>query len=78
MSSKTVFFKLEFTKIDHDFPMTPLVEIHSRHNGTFSRMTPTITETDLDSFIENLIVELRNIRQEGHKKFAKAKKELKG
>lgn len=78
MSSKSVFFKLEFTKIDPKFPITPVVEIHSRHNGTFSRMTPTITETDLDSFIENLIGELRNIRQEGHKKFARAKKELKG
>lgn len=78
MSSKSVFFKLEFTKIDSDFPIIPLVEIHSRHNGTYTRMTPTITEPDLDSFIDNLIRELQNIRQEGHKKFAKAKKELKG
>lgn len=78
MSSKSGFFKLKFTKIDPKFPITPEVEIHSRHNGTFSRMTPTITEHDLDSYIDDLIRELQNIRQEGHKKFAKAKKELKG
>lgn len=78
MSRKSGFFKLEFTKIDRDFPITPLVEIHSLHNGTYSRMTETITEHDLDSFIANLIRELQNIRQEGHWKFAKAKKKLKG
>lgn len=58
--------------------MTPKVEIHSRHNGTYTRMTPKITESELDSFIDDLIRELQNIRQEGHKKFAKAKNELKG
>ena len=47
MSSKPVFFKLEFTKIDPKFPITPVVEIHSRHKGTYSRMTQTITEPDL-------------------------------
>lgn len=78
MSSKSGFFKLKFTKIDPKFPITPVVEIHSRHNGTYSRMTQTITEPDLDFFIDALIRELQNIRQEGHKKFAKAKKELKG
>ena len=78
MSSKSGFFKLEFTKIDPKFPITPLVEIHSRHNGTYSRMTETITEHDLDSFIDGLIRELENIRQKGHREFAKAKKELKG
>ena len=80
MSSKSVFFKLKFTKIDAKFPITPVVEIHSLslYNRTYSRMTQTITEPDLDSFIDALIRELQNIRQEGHKKFAKAKKELKG
>ena len=78
MSSKSGFFKLEFMKIDSEFPITPEVEIHSRHNGTYSRMTPKIVEHDLDSFIDGLIRELENIRQEGHRKFAKAKKKLKG
>lgn len=78
MSSKSGFFKLKFTKIDPKFPITPEVEIHSRHNGTYTRMTPKIIEPDLDSFIDGLIRELQNIRQEGHREFAKAKKELKG
>jgi len=78
MSSKSVFFKLVFTKNNRNLPITPEVEIYSRHDGMYTCMTPKITEAELDIYIDDLIAELQNIRQEGHRKFTKAKKQLKG
>ena len=77
MGNKAVYFKFIKPKVDKNFPITPEAEIHSRHAGGFVRLSPKITEVELDGFIDHLIDELEAIRKEGHKAFLKAKKELK-
>lgn len=77
MSTKTVFFKLEFPEIDPNFPSNPEVEIHVRHDGTFRQLTPKITEALFDTYIDDLIKELDELRSEGKRKFANAKTRLK-
>ncbi len=76
-SSKPVFFKLVFPKVDPNFPLLPEVEIHSRHDAIYERMTPKITASEFDKYIDHLIDELENIRKEGQQKFARAKNKLK-
>ncbi len=76
MSSKTVFFKLMFPEVDPNFPTNPEVEIHARHDGTYKRMTPKITEPEFDGYIDHLEDELEHIRREGKRKFAAAKNKL--
>jgi hypothetical protein len=76
MGGKPVFFKLQFPKVDPKFPMPPQVLIHAKHDATHHRLTPKITESEFDGYIDNLIKELEQIRQEGKRKFAAAKNKL--
>ena len=76
MSGKPVFFKLVFPEVDPNFPINPEVEIHARHDGTYERMTPKLTESEFDGYIDHLIDELEYIRREGKRKFAAAKNKL--
>lgn len=76
MSGKPVFFNLVFSKVDPNFPMTPDVEIYARHDATYERMTPKITEPEFDGYIDHLVHELEQIRREGKRKFATAKNKL--
>ena len=78
MGGKPVFFKLEFPKVDPNFSMPPQFLIHAKHDGTYHRLTPKITESEFDGYIDVLIKELEQIRQEGKQKFAPAKNKLKG
>jgi hypothetical protein len=74
MSSKPhVYFKLVFPEKSLNYPEA---EIHARYDGTFRQLTPTITESLFDSYINDLIRELEDIRIEGKGKFANAKKKL--
>jgi hypothetical protein len=66
MSGKNIYFKLEFPKSY----LPPKVEIHARHDATWHRLTETITESLFDAYIDDLIRELEQIRQEGKHKFA--------
>ena len=70
MSGKHVFFKLEFVKPDPKTPTTPIVKIHARHDATWHNLTGTITESLFDTYIDDLIRELEQIRQDGKRKFA--------
>jgi hypothetical protein len=70
MANKPLYFKLEFIEAAPNSPMTPEVEIHARHNGTYQRMTPKITEAEFDGYIDALIEQLEDIRREGNRKFA--------
>ena len=74
MKSKPEYFKLVFQKIDPKSPIKPDVEIQARHDGTYVHMTPKITESQFDGYIDLLIEELEYIRREGKRKFASAKK----
>jgi hypothetical protein len=74
--STHVFFKLEFPKVDPDFPTTIEVVIKARHQGTWLPMTSKIVEPHFDNYINDLIKELEQIRQEGKRKFAAAKNKL--
>jgi hypothetical protein len=76
MSSKHIFFKLEFPKVDPKFPMPPQATILARHDATWQRLTPKITESELDGYIDDLIREFEQIRKEGKQKFAAAKNKL--
>lgn len=78
MSGKPVFFKLVFPKVDPNFPGTIEAEIHAKHDDTYSRLTPKITEADLDGYIDLLIEELGNIRRDAKRRFASAKAKLYG
>ncbi len=76
MSAKSVFFKLKFPKVDPNFPINPEAEIHARHNATYECMTPKLTESEFDGYIDHLIDELEYIRREGKQKFETAKNKL--
>jgi len=76
MSGKNVFFKLMFLKVDPKIPTNPEVEIHARYQGCFEPMTPKITESEFDGYIDHFIKELEQIRREGKRKFAEAKNKL--
>lgn len=76
MKGKHVFFKLVFPEVDRNFPISPEAEIHARHDGTYKRLTPKLTEAELDSYIDQLIEELEHIRQTGKRSFANAKNKL--
>jgi len=76
MGGKPVFFKLDFPKVDPKFPMPPQVSIRAKYDATDHRLTPKITESELDGYIDYLIKELEQIRQEGKRKFAAAKNKL--
>lgn len=76
MSSKLVYFKIVFDKVDLKYPITPEAEIHVRYDGTYNRMTPKISETELNGYIDRLIDELEQIRREGKLKFTAANKKL--
>jgi hypothetical protein len=78
MSAKPIFFKLEFPKVDPKFPLPPQAAILARHDFTWHCLTPKITESELDGYIDDLIRELEQIRKEGKRKFAAADKELRG
>jgi hypothetical protein len=67
MSSKHVFFKLEFPKESF---LPPLARILARRDATFQPLTETITGPDFNAYIDALIQELEQIRQEGKRKFA--------
>ncbi len=67
MSGNHVFFKLEFPKKSY---LPPLARILARHDATFQPLTETITGSDFNSYIDALISELEQIRQEGKRKFA--------
>ncbi len=77
MSSKPVFFKLVFPKVDPNSPITPEAEIHARHDDTYKRMTPKMTESEFDGYIDHLVVELEQVRREGRRRFAALKKQTK-
>jgi hypothetical protein len=70
MSGKNVFFKLGFPKADPKTPTPPKAEIQARHDATWHSLTGTITESLFDAYIDDLIRELEQIRQEGKRKFA--------
>jgi hypothetical protein len=76
MISEPVFFKLVPVPVDPNFPMNPEVEIHARHDGTYERMTPKMTESQFDGYIDHLKNELDHIRREGQRIFAEAKRQL--
>ena len=76
MSGKHIFFKLEGPKVDPKFPMPLQVEIHARNDFDWGCLTPKITEPELDSYINDLIKELEEIRKEGKRKFEEAKNKL--
>lgn len=77
MSDKShVFFKLVFSDKSSRNAMYPEAEIHARYDGTFQHLTPPITESLFDSYINDLIKEIEDIRIEGKGKFAAAKKKL--
>ena len=76
MGAKHVFFKLEFPKGDPKFPMPPQATILARHDVTWQRLTPKITESELDGYIDDLVRELEQIRKEGKQQFAAAKNKL--
>lgn len=77
MAKKLSFFQLIFPKANHQFPSTPEIEIHARHDGLYERMTPKITESEVDQYIDQMIDELESIRKEAKKKFAAAKSNYK-
>lgn len=68
MSSKPVYFKLIFHK-----QLQPEVEIQARHDGTYVHMTPKISKSEFDGYINLLIEELEYIRREGKRKFTETK-----
>ena len=70
MADKPLYFKLEFIEADPNFPMPLEIEIHAKHDGIYQRMTPKITESQFDGYIDSLINELEEIRREGNRKFA--------
>lgn len=74
MKIKPEYFKLVFQKIDPKSLLIPDVEIRARHDGIYVHMTPKITESQFDGYIDLLIEELEYIRGEGKRKFASAKK----
>lgn len=76
MNRQPVFFKLMFPKVNPKFPKDPEVQIYARHDGTHQRMTPNITESEFDGYINDLISELEHLRREGKRKFAAANKKL--
>lgn len=76
MRDNPVFFKLVFHKVAPNFPANPEVEIHARHDGTYESMTPKLTESEFDGYIDDLIDELESIRRKGKHKFAAAKNKL--
>ncbi|MFC1730379.1 hypothetical protein ACFL6I_08590 [candidate division KSB1 bacterium] len=78
MSGQTVFFKIEVSKTDPKHPANPEAEILAKYNGTYRRLTPKITESELDYYINLFIKELEIIRQKGKKEFKAAKKKLLG
>jgi hypothetical protein len=65
MMRKRIFFKIEFPKTS----LPPQIIIHAKHDATFHPMTPKITESELDGYIDLLIRELEQIRKEGKRKF---------
>jgi hypothetical protein len=67
MSGNHVFFKLKFPKESY---LPPLAQILARHDGTFYPLTPTIEKSNFDHYLDDLIQELEQIRQEGNRKFA--------
>lgn len=77
MTAKPVFFKLVFSKVDPNFPITQTVEIHARRDSTFERLTPKITESEFYGYIDHLIRELEHIRRAGKRRFAEAKNKIK-
>lgn len=74
MSTKPVFFKLVSHMGNLEFFGNLEVEIHAAHDGVYQQMTPKITESELDGYIDKLIGELEQIRKEGKRKFKTAKK----
>ncbi|KKL90107.1 hypothetical protein LCGC14_1908000 [marine sediment metagenome] len=76
MIKKPVYFKLVFPEVDPNFPINPEAEIHARRGGTYSYLTPKLTEVEFDGYIDLLIEELEYIRREGTRDFALAKKKL--
>jgi hypothetical protein len=73
MSSEHVFFKLKFPESDPKFRLPPKIEILARHDADWHSLTGTITESLFNSYIDDLIRELEEIRQEGRTKFSAAK-----
>ena len=73
---KPVFFKIEVSKVDPNFPVGPEALILSRHDGIFESLTPKLTKAELDGYIDDLIKELEYIRKEGKRKFAKEHQKL--
>jgi len=73
---KPVFFKLVFPEVDPNFPINQEAEIHARHNDTYERLTPKLTEAEFDGYIDHLIKELEHIRREGKRRFSLAKNKL--
>ena len=76
MKGRPIFFKLVFPEVDPNFPINPEAEIHARHDGTYERLTPKLTEAEFDGYIDHLIEELEHIRREGKRRFSLAKNKL--
>ena len=70
---KPVFFKLEFPETY----LPPQITIYAKHDATFHPLTPKITESEFDGYIDRLIQELEQIRKEGKQKFADWQKKSK-
>jgi hypothetical protein len=64
MKSKPVFFKLELPKPDPKIPSVLEITICARHQGTFNSLIPKIVESELDDYIDRVIRELEQIRQQ--------------
>jgi hypothetical protein len=56
--------------------MPPQVTIIALHDATWHRLTPKITESEFNGYIDDFIKELEQIRKEGKRKFAAAKNKL--
>lgn len=69
MKRDTAFFKLVFMESD----LINQAEIHCRHDGTFHRLTPGFTASELDGYINLLITGLEQLRHEGKAQFAATK-----
>ncbi len=74
MPTTPFFFKFIIDEVNPDFPSTIEAEIHAKNDGSYGRLTPKITEAQLDEYINDFINELEQIRTEGHRKFAAAKR----
>jgi len=71
MCKKTVYVELEFSDVNPKFPAPIITWILARHDGTYIRLSPELTESEVLPSIEHLIEELRKIEKEWKREFPK-------